>query len=155
MIAARRDDGRFGPFRFTVGTLAGQWRPVLPLFVNDPGAWLKDLKPFLIKDSRQFAGRGPYELASRRYAREFNEVKSLGAFDSTTRTPDQTEASRFWGATNSVATWSSLYRNIADEHGGSLADNARLFAMRACTSRVPMPRSRSGSTRRSSPSGVP
>jgi len=40
MIAARRDDGRFGPFRFTVGTLAGQWRPVLPFFVNDPGAWI-------------------------------------------------------------------------------------------------------------------
>jgi hypothetical protein len=129
MIAARRDDGRFGPFRFTVGTFAGQWRPVLPLFVNDPGAWLKDVKPFLIEDSSQFSGQGPYELTSRRYAQEFNEVKSLGALDSTTRTPDQTEASRFWGATNAVGTWSSLYRNIADEHGGSLADNARLFAM--------------------------
>jgi hypothetical protein len=129
MIAARRDDGRFGPFRFPVGTLAGQWRPVLPLFVNDPGAWLKDVKPFLIENSSQFGGRGPYELTSRRYAQEFDEVKSIGALDSTTRTPDQTAASRFWGATNSVATWSSLYRNIADERGRSLADNARLFAM--------------------------
>jgi len=129
MIAARRDDGRFGPFRFTVGTLAGQWRPVLPLFVNDPGAWLKDVKPFLIEDPAQFGGHGPYELTSRQYAREFNEVKSLGALDSTTRTADQTEAGRFWGATNSVATWGGLYRNIADRQGGSLADHARLFAM--------------------------
>jgi PAP2 superfamily len=129
MIAARRNDGRFGPFRFSVGTLPGQWRPVLPLFVNDPGAWLKDVKPFLIENSSQFAGRGPYELTSRRYAKEFNEVKTLGAIDSTTRTPDQTQAGRFWGATNAIATWGSLYRNIAEQHGGSLADNARLFAM--------------------------
>jgi hypothetical protein len=129
MIAARRNDGRFGAFRFTVGTLPGQWRPVLPLFVNDPGAWLKDIKPFLIANSSQFAGRGPYELTSRRYAKEFNEVKTLGAIDSTTRTADQTQAGRFWGATNAIATWGSLYRNIAEQHGGSLADNARLFAM--------------------------
>ena len=40
MIAARTDDGRFGSFRFAVGTLPGQWRPVLPAFVNDPNAWL-------------------------------------------------------------------------------------------------------------------
>jgi hypothetical protein len=129
MIAARRNDGRFGAFRFTVGTLPGQWRPVLPMFVNDPGAWLKDIKPFLIENSSQFAGRGPYELTSRRYAKEFNEAKTLGAIDSTTRTADQTQAGRFWGATNAIATWGSLYRNIAEQHGGSLADNARLFAM--------------------------
>ena len=27
LLAARAGDGRFGPFRFTVGTLPGQWRP--------------------------------------------------------------------------------------------------------------------------------
>ena len=41
MIAARTDDGRFGAFRFAVGTVPGQWRPVLPAFVNDPNAWLE------------------------------------------------------------------------------------------------------------------
>ena len=49
MIAARTDDGRFGSFRFAVGTLPGQWRPVLPAFVNDPNAWLTDVRPFLIR----------------------------------------------------------------------------------------------------------
>ena len=43
MIAARTDDGRFGPFRFPVGTGPGVWKPVLPAFVNDPNAWLKDV----------------------------------------------------------------------------------------------------------------
>jgi hypothetical protein len=129
MIAARTDEGRFGPFRFAVGTLPGEWRPVLPAFVNDPFAWVKDVKPFLIRNSSQFGGPPPYPLTSRRYAKEFNEVKTLGAKNSTTRTQDQTDAGNFWGATNAVATWSSLYRDIAARYNRSLADNARVFAM--------------------------
>jgi hypothetical protein len=129
MIAARTDDGRFGPFRFTVGTLPGEWRPTPPAFLNDPGAWLKDVKPFLVRDASQFEARGPYPLTSRRYAREFDEVKSLGALNSTTRTPDQTAAARFWGAANGPGTWSALLRDVAARHSGSLADDARMYAM--------------------------
>jgi hypothetical protein len=129
MIDARTDDGRFGPFRFAVGTQPGQWRPVLPAFVNDPGAWLKDVRPFVVPDPSRFAGRPPRALTSLRYAKEFNEVKTIGALNSTTRSADQTEAGRFWGATNAVGTWSSLLRAIADGQGGSLADHARMFAM--------------------------
>ena len=62
MIAARTDDGRFGPFRFAVGSGPGVWRPVLPAFVNDPNAWLKDVKPFLIRSPSQFRSKGPLEL---------------------------------------------------------------------------------------------
>src|SRR5829696_7046416 len=79
MIAARTDDGRLGPFRFAVGSGPGVWRPVLPAFANDPNAWLKDVKPFLIRSSSQFRSRGPLELTSRKYARESDEVKSLGS----------------------------------------------------------------------------
>ena len=43
LLAARAGDGRFGAFRFTVGTLPGEWRPTSG--VNDPGAWLKDVTP--------------------------------------------------------------------------------------------------------------
>jgi hypothetical protein len=49
MIAARTDDGRFGAYRFPVGSGPGAWRAVLPAFVNDPNAWLKDVRPFLVK----------------------------------------------------------------------------------------------------------
>jgi hypothetical protein len=128
MIAARTDDGRFGPFRFTPGTLPGQWRPEPPAFVSDPGAWLKDVRPFLIVDSARYASEPPDALTSRQYARDFNEVKALGALNSATRTPDQTEAGRFWGAANAAGTWSAMFRSIADDHPASLADHARLFA---------------------------
>jgi hypothetical protein len=126
MIAARTGDGRFGSFQFTAGTEPGQWRPE-PAF--DPGAWLKDVKPFVVDSASQFAGRPPLRLTSRRYAREFNEVKTLGGKTSTVRTPDQTAAGEFWGLTNATATWSSLIRSIADQHPAPLADHARLFAM--------------------------
>jgi PAP2 superfamily len=128
MIAARTNDGRFGAFRFAVGSAAGVWRPVLPAFVNDPNAWLKDLRPFLIESSSQFRSKGPLSLTSRRYAREFAEVKSLGSATSTTRTADQTLAARYW-AENPPATWSRIFRTLSVQQGLSISENARLFAM--------------------------
>jgi hypothetical protein len=128
MIAARTDDGRFGAYRFPVGTGAGQWRPVLPAFVNDPAAWLKDVRPFLIKSGTQFQSDDPLSLTSKKYAREFNEVKSVGSATSTTRTADQTLAARYW-AENPPATWSRVFRTLASQEALSLVDNARFFAM--------------------------
>jgi hypothetical protein len=128
MKAARTDDGRFGAFRFAVGSAPGVWRPVLPAFVNDPNAWLKDLRPFLIESSSQFRSKGPLPLASRKYAREYAEVKSLGSLTSTTRTADQTLAARYW-AENPPATWSRIFRTLSAQQGLSVTENARLFAM--------------------------
>jgi hypothetical protein len=128
MIAFRTDDGRFGAFRFDVGSTAGVWRPVLPAFVNDPNAWLKDVKPFLIESSSQFRSKGPLRLTGRKYAREFAEVKLVGSLTSTTRTADQTLAARYW-AENPPATWSRIFRTLSAQQGLSIAENARLFAM--------------------------
>jgi len=128
MIAARTDDGRFGLYRFIVGSTAGAWRPVLPAFVNDPNAWLKDVKPFLIEDPADFRTKGPSDLRSDGYARDFEEVKSMGSASSTTRTADQTYAARYW-AENPPATWSRISRKLSAQEGLSLVDNARLYAM--------------------------
>jgi len=35
-------------------------------------------------------------LSSDEYAADYNEVKNVGVINSTTRTPDQTEAALFW-----------------------------------------------------------
>jgi hypothetical protein len=128
MIAARTDDGRFGSFRFVAGTGVGVWAPVLPAFVSDPNAWLKDVKPFLVESASQFRSDGPLPVTSRRYAKEFEEVKSLGSATSTERSPDQTHAARYW-AENPPATWSRIFRTIAAGQGLSTVENARLFAM--------------------------
>jgi hypothetical protein len=128
MIAARTGDGRFGTYRFPVGTGRGEWRPVLPAFVNDPNAWLKDVKPFLVESASQFGSRGPRPLKSPLYAREFNEVKELGRATSTLRTADQTHAARYW-AENPPNTWGRVARTLSAQEGLSLVENARLFAM--------------------------
>jgi hypothetical protein len=127
MIAARTGDGRFGSFRNTPGTLPGEWRPTLPAFVNDPNAWVKDVKPFMIESATQFRPKDPDPLTSPRYAREFDEVKSLGQDTSTTRTADQTAASRYW-ATVGLPLWNRTAATLAADHGLNVADDARLFA---------------------------
>jgi hypothetical protein len=128
MIAARTDDGRFGPYRFPVGTLPGEWRPVLPAFGNDPFAWLQDVRPFLVRSSSQFASDGPLPLGSKQYARELAEVQAVGSATSSTRTADQTHAARYW-AENPPATWSRIFRTLSAQEGLTLTENARLYAM--------------------------
>jgi hypothetical protein len=126
MIAARKEDGRFGLFRFVNGTTAGAWRPVLPAFASDPNAWVKDVKPFLIERASQFRSKGPYDLDSRKYAKELNEIKSVGSATSTTRTGEQTNAALYW-AENPPRTWNRILNTISSAQGLSLVDNARLF----------------------------
>ena len=128
MIAARTDDGRFGTPGFPVGTAPGVWRPVLPAFVNDPNAWLRDVDPFLIRSSSQFRSAGPYPLTSRRYAREFEEVRSLGSATNSGRTAGQTLAAQYW-AENPAVTWNRTFRTLSAQQGLSLVDNARFFAV--------------------------
>jgi hypothetical protein len=129
MIAERTGDGRFGAPGFPVPAVpgVGEWRPTLPLFVNDPAGWVRNVKPFLIESSSQFRTKGPWALTSPQYAREFNEVKSVGALDSTTRTQHQTDASTYW-AVHPPATWSRIVRMLDVREGLSTADGARLYA---------------------------
>ena len=105
----------------------GQWRPTPPAFVNDPFAWVKDVDPFLIERPSEFRSRGPNELTSRKYAREFNEVKELGSAASSARTDIQTHAARFWS--EGPVHWTRIAQQLSARHGLKIADNARLFAM--------------------------
>jgi hypothetical protein len=100
MILARTGDGRFGAPGFSVPAVPepGDWRPVPPGFVNDPNGWIRNVKPFMIESASQFRTKGPWSLTSPQYAREFDEVKSLGQKVSTTRTQYQTDASLYWAA---------------------------------------------------------
>jgi hypothetical protein len=128
LLAARAGDGRFGAFRFAESTLPGGWRLVPPATVTDPGAWLKDVTPFVLRDPDRFRGRAPHRLGSRAYAADFNEVKAIGRATDSTRTPDQTAAAEYWGTTNGTATMASIIRSVASGQGGTLADHARLLA---------------------------
>ncbi len=132
MIAARTGDGRFGACCFPTGTLPGQWRPVLPAFVNDPAGWMRNVKPFLLESQSQFRSAGPFPLTSAAYATEFNQVKTVGSLNSATRTMFQTNSSLYW-AENGVRTWFRIFRTVSAQEGLTLEENARLFAMFSTT----------------------
>jgi hypothetical protein len=129
MIAARTNDGRFGAPGFPVGDGPGQWRPTPPSLVNDPNAWLAVVKPFLLRSAAQVRTDGPNPLSSRRYAKEFKEVKTLGSASTpTARTPEQDALAAFWSQ-SPLAMLNPVFRTLSAEHRLGIAANARLMGM--------------------------
>ena len=131
MIAARQGDGRFGPSQWVPNSAPGHWWPLNDSMgqpVLDPTPWVGGVKPFLLKTSSQFRTRGPNDLTSAKWAREFNEVKAIGAADSTVRTDNQTYIARWWQSTP-VASWNSVARQLVAREGLDVTTGARLFAM--------------------------
>ncbi|MEU4426152.1 vanadium-dependent haloperoxidase [Actinoplanes sp. NPDC024001] len=126
MIESRRDDGAFSDATWPVGDQPGQWRPTPPGFIQ-AGAWYADLKPFVLRDPKAYRVPAPPALSSATWARELNEVQSLGSAASTTRTADQTEAAIWWDDPRMVE-W-EIKRNLAKDHRLSALQTARLFAM--------------------------
>lgn len=84
------------------------------------------LTPFVIDLSRHRL-RGPDPLTSRRYARDFEFVKSYGRLDSTTRTADQTATSFFWF--QSFAIWNDIARTVIARRGLDPWRAARILAL--------------------------
>jgi PAP2 superfamily len=133
MIDRRRDDGRpgtpsFTTASFTVGSRAGDWRPFADGLAGNNFKWIGDVDPWLVPDPSTFATDGPLQLGSAAYAAEFDQVKSLGAANSTTRTTDQTEQALFW-FDNAFAMWTRIFRQLSASQELSVAENARFFAM--------------------------
>jgi hypothetical protein len=130
MLVFREHDGFLAPFTPVIGSEPGDWRPIgwpaAPVY--DPDAWVGDEKPFLIASPSQFRSHGPNSLTSGIYAKEYNEVKSLGAVNSTTRTDDQTKAAVFWQFAPATL-WNTVGRELADRYHLDTADQARFYAM--------------------------
>ena len=103
-----------------VWTALGGAAPLLPGWGN--------VTPWVMRSAVQFRPDGPPALDSGRWARDYNEVKSLGAVNSTTRTPTQTEIGRFWLGSPS-AIWNGVARQVIAARALNLSDTARTFAL--------------------------
>src|SRR5262249_40773437 len=92
-----------------------------------------DVTPFALSTGAQFRPGAPPALDSAEYAAAFNEVKSLGRVDSTTRTAEQTQIARFWndglGTAFAMGYWKRSAQPLATDRGLSLVQDARLFAL--------------------------
>ena len=73
------------------------------------------------------AGRQP-RLTSRRYARDYAEVKLVGRDISRARTPDQTHVAHFW-VEPSASGWSRVGNLVSARYGYDLHRTARLQAL--------------------------
>jgi hypothetical protein len=131
IIALRSCDGSFPvppPPPFTGGTDPGVWRPTAPGFAPMLAPWLGNVTPFTLTRPSQFRADAPPALTSRQYAREYNEVKELGALNNSSRTAEQTDLAHFWNA-NYVVLWNQVLRDIAGARVDNIAKSARLFAL--------------------------
>ncbi|GAA0456203.1 hypothetical protein Ade02nite_05050 [Paractinoplanes deccanensis] len=126
MIAARQNDVADPAATWPVGTEPGQYRLTPPNFVQ-AGGWYPYLKPFVVDDPADHRVAGPPALTSAAYARQLNEVKSLGSAASTTRTPDQTESATWWDDYRQVEWY--IKRGLAADHRLSQLETARMLAM--------------------------
>jgi hypothetical protein len=133
MLAARTNDGRFGPSPWVSNTNPGHWQPLLNpdgSLQLDPTPWVANVKPFLLRSGSQFRTDGPRSLGSKSYADDVNEVMALGAVNSSVRTAEQTHNAIFWQAAGGPALlWNGAARGLADERGLGMGDSALMYAM--------------------------
>jgi hypothetical protein len=127
MLASRDGDGRGAEYAMTYGEEPGQYRPTPPDLAEFGAAWVANVKPFLAESAEAYRTAGPYALDSAEYAADFNEVKSVGVAEGSTRTPEQDALIAFW--MSPVGQWSQVERALAMEQGLDISDAARLFAI--------------------------
>lgn len=123
VFARRAADGALPAEAYRPHTTAGAY---VPTAVPAAPQWSRR-RPWLMTDPAQFRPGPPPPLTSEAWARDYNEVKSLGARASTQRTVEQTEAARFWEY-SLPPIYHGVVRSVADQGGRDIARNARLFA---------------------------
>ena len=127
LIRLRADDGRNAPIEFTQPAGPGVWRPTPPASAPMIDPWLGFVTPLLVHSATQFGPPPPPALTSRRYTRDFNEVKALGSATSTERTAAQTSTALFYsGLAN--PQFQAMLRDQVRVRDLDLVDAARMFA---------------------------
>ena len=97
--ALRGTDGfSTAPPPFRGGMAPGQWQPTPPAFAPGLAPQLAQTTTWVIASPSQFRPGGPPKLTSNQYTADFNETKSMGSVNSTSRTDDQTLYVKFWNS---------------------------------------------------------
>lgn len=137
ILTLRSNDGRFpvNPPPFFGSDAIGQWRPTPSLLPGPPPSfaaglapWVASVTPFTMKNNSQFRVEPPLALTSKKWAADYNEVKSVGSLTSTTRTPDQTDIGYFWADSGPVL-WQNALRFISNTYLNNVGDSARMYAL--------------------------
>lgn len=123
VLRARADDAATAAESYRPHTTAGAYVPTVTPAVSH---W-PQRKPWLMGHAAQFRPAPPPALTSDTWARDYNEIKALGARNSTRRTAEQTEIARFWEY-SLPPIYTGVVRSVALQPGRDVARNARLYA---------------------------
>ncbi len=130
IIALRSSDGSSAIVPYTPGIGPGVWQPTPPAFLAALLPGWGSVTPFTLRSGSQFRPDPPelFDLTSKQYTRDFNEVKIIGDVISSTRTAEQSQIGMFWyeGSPNG---WNRIARNVPAQQGLDLWQNARLFGL--------------------------
>jgi membrane-associated phospholipid phosphatase len=132
VLSWRSADGSSTSVPYIPGTDPGDWRRTPPFFRPPETPQWRYVVPFAMTRPAQFRPAGPPSLTSPQYAAELEQVRSLGARNSATRTPEQTEIAHFWSDFSYTVTppghWNEIARAVAANRSPTLEENARTFA---------------------------
>src|SRR5246127_3290714 len=129
LLAARSADGaNVTPPPYVPGTQPGDYQLTPPNFAPADFTQWPQVTPFALERADEFRPGPPPALISVLYTEVFNEVKSLGFIDSTTRTAEQTEIGQFWKG-NIQDFWNEIAQTAALQRHLNLEGSARLFAL--------------------------
>lgn len=130
IIALRTNDGS-GPLTTYTGPAhpkAGQYRPTPGKFVPSIDVEWGTVRPFILKDCKQFLPAPPYALNSEAYKKALAEVAAVGNSKSTLRTEDQTHIAQFYKQ-DAELTVNEGARILAVNNNTPLEKNALIFAL--------------------------
>jgi PAP2 superfamily len=129
ILADRADDGSMrGPVPFVAGNAPGEYRPTPPKFGAPMYVGWGSVRPFLLDNPDQFHPSAPPPVNGADYAAALAEVKEIGRDSSSTRTPDQTVAGKFWSAAPVWNTWNQLAQRLTADQDASLTQASRVFS---------------------------
>ena len=123
-LEARANDGSSAADAYRPVTTAGVY---IPTALTVAPQW-PDLMPFAMTSPSQFRPKPPIALESEQWGKDYNEIKELGAKNSSKRTARQTEDARFWLLTGPLSTH-PLHRHIALRKEMSVIDSARFMTV--------------------------
>ena len=129
LLALRADDGSSASQpSFASGTQPGDYQPTPPAFAQPVFTQWPSVRPFALRSASQFRPGPPPSVTSKPYTAALEEVQSLGALNSTTRTADETQIAQFWNPPIWIA-WNNIAETAALAHHDTLMQDARLFAL--------------------------
>jgi hypothetical protein len=133
VLALRSTDGAAGAgaVPYAPGTDPGDWQPTPPAFAAALLPGWGQVTPFGMLDGSQFRLNPPPPINSSKFARDYNEVKMVGAVNNTDRPQDRTDVARFYAVATPVHLFNWAARQVILAQGKTPSENARTFALLA------------------------